>query len=177
MIYYTGIGSRTTPEDILVKIDCYAMLFAMAKKWTLRSGGADGADAAFEKGCTDVKGRKEIYLPWRGFNGNASPLFDIPDAAFELSAKYHPAWNRLTTPVKRLMARNAQQVLGENLDTPSTFVVCWTPDGCTNHASRTQATGGTGQAISIASEHGIPVINLQTEDAHARLGYIIKELI
>jgi hypothetical protein len=176
MIYYTGIGSRETPEDVLVTIDLIAMYLGMAKKFTLRSGGADGADAAFEKGCDAIKGTKEIFLPWQGFNHNESPLFEIPEAAYPLTARYHPAWHNLKTPVRRLMARNAQQVLGKNLDCPSAFVVCWTPDGCTSHETRSHATGGTGQAISIASESGIPVINLRNEDAIDRFQYLITEL-
>jgi len=39
------------------------------KGFVLRSGGAKGADEAFENGA----GEKEIYLPWRGFRDNPSP--------------------------------------------------------------------------------------------------------
>lgn len=181
MIYYTGIGSRETPDNIMDEMSRLASHFA-SRGWTLRSGGADGADTAFEWGCRGGRqkdgsvGAMEIFLPWKRFNNNTSDLFDIPDAAYEITKQYHPAWERLTTPVRKLMARNAQQVLGKNLDSPSTFVVCWTPDGCTNHETRNQKTGGTGQAISIASESGIPVINLQTDDALDRIKYIIMEL-
>ena len=175
MIYYTGVGSRETPQSIMEEMLRIAQKFGKLG-WTLRSGAAPGADGAFEIGCDSVLGPKEIFLPWANFNSNPSPHFEIPDRAYEISSRYHPAWVRLKTPVRRLMARNAQQVLGKNLDSPSSFVVCWTPDGCTNHESRTQATGGTGQAISIASAHNIPVINLQTEDAIDRLQYILTEL-
>jgi hypothetical protein len=132
--------------------------------WVLRSGGADGADKAFEQGCTNVSGKKEIFLPWYGFNGNASQLYDIPEKAYDIAKQYHPNWNNLTNKVKRLMARNTQQILGADLTTPSTFVVCWTPDGCVSHNTRTCDTGGTGQAISIASTVNIPVINLYDYD-------------
>ncbi len=67
------------------------------------------------------------------------------------------------------MARNAMQVLGETLDKKSSFVVCYTSDECIDHASRTQETGGTGQAISIASLLDIPVFNLQRDDASEQL--------
>lgn len=175
MIYYTGIGSRETPDNILEEMGRLAGHFA-SRGWTLRSGGAPGADTAFEWSCCGAKGAMEIFLPWKRFNNNTSDLFDIPDAAYQISKQYHPAWERLTTPVRKLMARNAQQVLGKNLDSPSTFVVCWTPDGCTSHETRKQKTGGTGQAISIASESGIPVINLQTDDSLERIKYLITEL-
>jgi len=167
-MYYTGIGSRETPNDILWK-----MVFLAAKlaklNWILRSGGADGADSAFEFGCDKAQGKKEIYLPWKDFNKNKSPHFLIPAKAYDISAEVHPHWNYLKLPVKKLMARNAQQILGENLDTKSIFVVCWTPDGCISDETRSQKTGGTGQAISIASLCDIPVFNLQREDAEDNL--------
>lgn len=46
---YTGVGSRSTPQDIM------KMMSALASKlevegWVLRSGAADGADTGFENG-------------------------------------------------------------------------------------------------------------------------------
>jgi hypothetical protein len=175
MIYYTGIGSRTTPEDIITEMADLASFFA-ARKFTLRSGGADGADLAFELGCNYAKGAKEIYLPWKRFNNSNSELHHIPDQAFVIAAAYHPAWTRLKEPSKKLMARNVQQVLGKNLDTPSSFVVCWTPDGCTSHETRSQKTGGTGQAISIASKSKILIFNLQHKDAIEQIEKFTMEL-
>lgn len=176
MIYYTGIGSRETPKDILDQIRAIGEDLAR-QGLTLRSGGADGADTAFEQGCDLAEGLKEIYLPWRGFNANKSNLYTIPDNAFTLASKFHPAWEKLSPPVRKLMARNAQQIAGKNLDSPSAFVVCWTPDGCTSHKSRTQKTGGTGQAISIASECLIPIINLKNKSAQDQIGFILEELL
>ena len=45
--YYTGIGSRKTPENILKKFKDIAT-FLETKQYILRSGGAEGADSAFE---------------------------------------------------------------------------------------------------------------------------------
>ena len=91
---------------------------------TLRSGGADGADSFFEAGAGEDK---EIYLPWRDFNGNPSLLYGVCSRAESLARKYHPAPHRLNGGVLRLMARNSYQVLGRNLDDPVEFVICWTP--------------------------------------------------
>lgn len=156
---YTGIGSRETPSATQGTI--YRIAEFLARNGlTLRSGGADGADQAFERGA--VLGPSEIYLPWKGFNGNRSLLFDIPAEAFTIAGKFHPGWNHLTEPVRRLMARNAQQVLGMDLNSPSAFVLCWTPDGADGLLKKTTSkTGGTGQAIRIAAHYGVPVINLR----------------
>lgn len=166
---YAGIGSRKAPHAAL------AMMRRVAKRldergYTLRSGGADGADTAFESGST----RKEIFLPWPGFNGNASPLHELPPAAFEIAAAVHPAFGKLSDAVKKLMARNSMQILGVNLDSPVDFVVCWTTDGAECETERSAGTGGTGQAIALADRCGIPVFNLAREDALQRLGRLLQ---
>ena len=125
--------------------------------WTLRSGGAQGADTAFEKGADAACQRKEIF----------TVKSNIPDLAFEIAKIYHPTWFALNPFVKRLHARNAMQVLGEDLETPSKFVVCWTPDGA--ETSTTSKTGGTGQAIRIANAYNIPVYNLANEGRYDKV--------
>ena len=74
VIYYAGIGSRSTPDNVLGIMEKLGIVLAK-KGFILRSGGADGADKAFEKGCDLASGQKEIYLPWKGFNGNNSSLY------------------------------------------------------------------------------------------------------
>ncbi len=66
---YTGIGSRETPTGIMNLMTDTAC-YLSRKGVVLRSGGADGADSSFEKGAST--GLKEIYLPWKYFNKNAS---------------------------------------------------------------------------------------------------------
>ena len=72
---YAGIGARALPESVA---DFFIHLGRELANdgWTLRSGAADGADAAFEKGCDISGGVKEIYLPWKEFNGHPSHLFE-----------------------------------------------------------------------------------------------------
>lgn len=151
---YTGIGSRETPEHIC-SIMSEIGQYLGGCGYTLRSGGADGADHSFERylGTTH---QKEIYLPWRGFNGHSSQLCSISNAAMELAASYHPAWDRCSIGAKKLHARNGYQVLGQDLKSPSLFIICWTKDG--------RASGGTGQALRIAADHHIPIYNLQHDD-------------
>jgi hypothetical protein len=173
-MFYAGIGSRKTPPDMLAKMKRVA---ARLEKlgYTLRSGGADGADSAFAAGC----GKKEIYLPWDGFNGvkqesGHTRIVSEPSQDAEIIASLvHPAFGRLTAPVKKLMARNSHQILGHDLRTPVDFVVCWTPDGAESGGERSRDTGGTGQAIALASMWGIPVFNLARGDALERLGVLL----
>lgn len=60
--YYAGIGSRESPPGILALMVEVGKFLAQ-KGYVLRSGGADRADKAFEQGCDQVQGQKEIYLP------------------------------------------------------------------------------------------------------------------
>ena len=119
--------------------------------WVLRSGGASGADMAFEAGIKDP-GSKEIYLPWPRFNGNQSDLYRISQEALDLVDRFHPSPGRLTESARSLLARDGYQVLGPDLNAPSKFVLCWTEGG--------QKVGGTAHAIRVAEAYGIPVYNL-----------------
>lgn len=161
--YYAGIGSRETPESVKPMIKKIVELLE-SKGYVLRSGGANGADKFFESYVSDLK---EIYLPWKGFNGNASPLYTISEAAREMGKRFHPA-NLTKDAVINLMARNCYQVLGKDLKTPSDFIICWTPDG--------KASGGTGQAIRIADHYNIPVYNLKNTEDLQRLGNLLDTL-
>lgn len=145
--YYTGIGSRKTPPDICSVMTRIARSL-FKERYYLRSGGADRADQAFEAGAFHYK---EIYLPWLGFNGSKSQLLPSKDA-FTMAEKYHPAWHNCNQSARKMHARNCHQVLGQDLNTPSEFVVCWTRDG--------KDSGGTGQALRIARAYDISIYNL-----------------
>jgi hypothetical protein len=156
MKYYAGIGARKTPKITLDEMKVIASILSK-EGYTLRSGGAHGADQAFEKGC---KGPKEIYIPWFLFNGyieddqifNAARLNNYQEAK-TIAAKFHPTWNTLSSTSRKYHTRNVYQILGKDLNTPSNLVVCWTSDG--------KASGGTGQALRMAKHYKIPIINLK----------------
>jgi hypothetical protein len=115
------------------------------KGWLLRSGGAKGADLAFEAGhdsavLDGATGTKEIFK-----------AADATPEALELAAEYHPAWERCSPYARKLHARNGFIVLGERLNDPVDFVVCYTEGG--------KLKGGTAQALRIAGDNGIPILN------------------
>lgn len=158
--YYTGIGSRITPEYIGVGMISIAK--DMAKKgYILRSGGAPGADTYFETGCDLVGGNKDIYLPWNGFNGLESPSHHILDnlpnieEARQLVKDVHRSWNRLTDGGKKLHTRNVYQVLGKDLHSPSSSVYYWSPSN-----TRGEISGGTRTAVKLAQSWNLPCYNL-----------------
>lgn len=153
MRYYAGIGSRETPWRIQDEFTQIAKSLEQ-KNYILRSGGADGADMAFESGVK-AHDMKEIWLPWKRFNHNtSSDILDWPlrPEVEEICKNIYSRWDISSDAVKKLHARNVYQILGNNLDVPVDFVVCWT--------DRSEGdTGGTMFGVYLAKKRGIPVYN------------------
>ena len=150
---YAGIGARKTPPSILTAMTVMAGWLAR-QGWHLNIGGAAGADSAFAQGAP--AGQRTVHLPWSGYNGCAGPDCRVLspselESCMAIAARLHPAWDRCSPVVRKLHARNAA-ILGVGLGRPVDAVVAWTPGGA--------ITGGTGMAIRMAMEAGIPVLNL-----------------
>lgn len=143
MRYYAGIGSRRTPPEILQVMYQLATRLAHAG-YCLRSGRAIGADTAFEDGCVVGGGVHELFI-----------ASDASSNAKAIAMQHHPRWSSCNPYVRNLHGRNAMIILGSGLDTPVSFVVCWTPDG--------QDSGGTGLALRIAAKYNIRIINLRDQ--------------
>ena len=163
---YTGIGARLTPPDTLKTMREIAKFLAK-KGWTLRSGGADGADSAFEKGSDEEAGKKEIFLPWKGFNNNPSQLL-WPQAAWKIAEEIHPEWDKCSVNAKCLHSRNVPQVVGYELDKPSDFLICWTENG--------EEKGGTRTAIMLAKKYKVKIFNLGEDKALDKFRKFCKKL-
>lgn len=181
---YTGIGSRETPPEVCDLMSRFAYAMAAAG-WHLRSGGADGADLAFERGClrwlfgTDENGmanyRKGIllpdggyqnplttYLPTKNFNSKnrnqlVSDIYTQGHLAVQSVDQYHPCPRALNAYARKLMARNYQQVMGHS-DLPS--VEDATQFIVCWTLGDELKVGGTSQALRIANDRKIPWLNL-----------------
>ena len=134
-MYYAGIGSRKLPWDIQQLMTKISKELD-TKGYILRSGGADGADTAFEEGSNN----KEIFRPK-----------DATPEAIKIASTIHPAWNNCNEYVRKLHGRNAQIILGRDLNQPVNFVICWTLN---------ENSGGTSLGIKIAKKFNIPYFNL-----------------
>ena len=167
---YAGIGSRETPSFVLENMRHIAFQLAQSN-WILRSGGAPGADTAFENGCNHAGGTKEIYIPWVGFQGRRGAIVgaeqpNFQDALF-LASNFHPAWDRCSASARALHARNGYQILGKSLTQKADCVICWTRNA--------SGTGGTGQALRIAKHFNIPIFDLGRDAAYDELELFVKE--
>lgn len=156
---YAGVGSRETPKEIL------AEMASLAKEleelgYTLNTGDAQGADKAFR----DNTKKKNVFAPK-----------DATPTTMKIAEEIHPAWDKLNDFGRKLQARNTNQIFGANLKTPVDFVIAWTKDGLENYDMRSIESGGTGQAIDMASRKGIPVINLANPDWREKLDIILNK--
>ncbi len=163
-IYYTGIGSRKTPEEICILEQRIACFFKTKLK--MRSGGAEGSDSAFEEGIDN--GNMEIYLPWKTFGNRdltkkhfhvlREMKFKIIQKAMMLVKLIAPYWGKLSHAVMQLYTRNMFQILGMDLCTPSAFVIYYAPP------DKETIKGGTRIAVELAWQLGIPTCNLFYEE-------------
>lgn len=162
---YAGIGARSTPDSALHQMLMGAIQLKEAG-YMLRSGHADGADQAFERGAD---GFARIYLPWPAYN-QETPIKGngvVPDMdkLFDEAMFHHPNWDNLSQGAKKLMARNVAIILGSSLKDPVDMVICWTPKG--------EAVGGTGHALRVAKHHGVPIYNLYFQSSVEKLSELL----
>jgi len=165
-VYYTGIGSRRTPTATLLAMTQVARTLSHAG-FTLRSGGAVGADQAFQGG-SDCNAN--IYLPQDIDLKSQQAQF-----CYNLLQPHIPFNLRACKPyVQQLLLRNMQQLFGVlGSDEPkSEFVICYTPiKDYTSHEA-----GGTRYATLVALHHNIPVINMLDTDWKQQLRDILSQL-
>lgn len=185
---YAGIGSRETPGDILTMMTEFA--FDFANDAILCSGGCKGADKAFEFGVAqamefhawpELQDFAEIYWPWKNYGEGESDwgwiaptrIDSIPEA-YDLAEQFHPAWHACKRGARSLHARNAHIIMGDDLKSPVDFVLCWTPDGSLDGTG--PKSGGTGQALRMATHFGIEVRNLQRDSDYEATKSAMEEL-
>lgn len=184
MKFYTGVGSRDTPDEILHLMRSLAKVMCDLG-WTLRSGGADGADTAFHEGAMKSslyhRVGMEIYLPWNGFNSRyketsgsrwiPTPWLDNYDNALTIASTVHPVWEKLGRGPKALHTRNVYQVLGLDLETPSRGLFCWAPP----IKGGPSVKGGTNTAVQLALRHDVPVFNLHLPEVRNRAILLVEK--
>lgn len=198
MKFYTGIGSRETPPEILEQMQAVAYRLAH-QGFTLRSGRAKGADAAFQRGAYDyakaldeegvkvvsekMKNIARIYVPWEKFC---------------LENKLHPKWLRNVAIVEK----NAPDFYAKAIDTLKTVMNQDHFNACSTGAKRLHVRntfqilgdlldkpsevllywapmnadgtpkGGTRTAVMLARLHKVPTINMAEPDWEKQLDFI-----
>lgn len=176
--FWTGVGSRETPDSILLLMTFIARTLTDLG-WVMRSGGAGGADSAFYAGCLESKNfpraTPEVYLSWNGMTNGKEKLYHDPAKGL-FDAQRYSTWDQANAIALATRGsfeglgrggiahhtRNVFQVLGVDLQTPAAFLICWAiPVGKTG-----KVKGGTNTAVKLALANGIKVINLYHPDQY-----------
>ena len=88
----------------------------------------------------------------------------------DIAQEIHPNPAALTQGALKLMARNTNQIFGDNLSTPVDFVVFYAKEG-----KGIRPEGGTGQAVEMARLKGIPTINMASANWRDQLNDVLSK--
>ncbi|MCY3810281.1 MAG: hypothetical protein OXH15_00600 [Gammaproteobacteria bacterium] len=171
---YAGVGARRTPPDILDAMSDIAQTLGDAGT-ALSTGGADGADKAFETGALRTDAPITVHTPWPGYNDyrpGRDPETDIdivhPNSTAtvrghtyaDLAREHHPCWQRCSRGARALFLRNVSILAGALDDDGGTLpvraVIAYTPNGL----AVGREAGGTGHTLRTAAFLHIPCVNL-----------------
>lgn len=158
------IGSRETPQHILKLMSKAGYGLSSSGCFGI-SGGAPGADTAW---LSSYGPNKRIIIPYNGFNNHSNKMQgvvlweDLPNEGKIKSViharEFVPDYDDRSKTVQILLARDANQVLGDYCDSPVDAVFYWAPE----HNRRIK--GGTRVAVYIARKYDIPCFNLAFKD-------------
>lgn len=152
------------PDDLNVVMEKVSNLLNN-NGYTVRLGGNKGLEEIPEQKFT----RKELHLPWRGFNEKESKSTFNAKEAYVLAKQCSPVYDKLPDVVKAFLARNVRLILGRQLNSPLLFLITWSKDGCEAAKNRSIKTGNVGHVIAMADLMHVPVFNLANENAISRL--------
>ena len=168
---YTGVGSRNINEHGTERVRRVASVLQQHTYNLVTGDAVKGCDYLFWESTPEHS--KVRFGPVGRAPKKSTIIVDKESIAYQRALQIvsiaHPAWRWLPEWTKELHIRNVFQVLGMNVDNPTEFMVCWTPDGAETAKETNKKTGGTGTAIRIADGFGVPVFNLQRDDAIPRL--------
>lgn len=181
--YWTGIGSR----DITQEEYQWAVLVGeqLTRRYgmILRSGGAGGADTAFQHGVCNVDFRRcEIWIPWEGFLPEqvhpdfggceyiVAGLKRTNDAEWFYTEHTNimPWFSNMKASNKLLHGRNYYQVVGKE-KAPKSSVCIFIADENSNG----DISGGTRSAVLVARHYKIPTYNLRNTEQREKLFSLI----
>ena len=169
MKYYTGVGSRDTP-DFVCKLMTITAKYLDSKGYKLRSGGARGADYSFEIGAESP----DIYSVSKKHISISKKPSIIPDleAYRQIASLCCLHYKRITNQhAKDLHTRNICQVIGHIPDQviKSDFLLAYTDKG--------DYVGGTTTAIRCAERFDVPVFNFGKYKTEEEMKDNLKEFL
>ena len=181
MTIVTIVGARKAPPSVCRMLAAYS-LHLRAHDVLVRTGDASsGVDhsVVHPQSHIMITEPDEMVLSESMTNLEVYTARDArdDDVAMAMAMRFHPAWEMCSSHAQLLHSRNIYQVAGLMRNNPSTCLLCWTPDGAKSHSQRSINTGGTGTAISVASEvYKIPVFNVRNRPAFPHFLALMESL-
>lgn len=169
---YAATGNQNPPPEVLSRIESVVRRLNQMG-FTARTGGFEGVEEAVEK----TSAKKEVHLPWKGFNDKESKFTWTKERATSVARMFQPGFDALKKPVQTFLAKNARLILGDSVASPALFLIVWTEDGCNTIKRRNAQTGFAGHPIAIASALGIPIYNFQNPEDERRLNEYLDHLV
>ncbi|UFP94580.1 hypothetical protein [Gloeobacter morelensis] len=170
--FYTGVGSTEPPPDVAALVILVAQHLA-GQGMVVRTGHDKGTDAAFATAAAAESRR--IYVPHSGAGGYQDGLVvcdpETIARATRLAASVHPHWKSYNNFQRRAHTRRVFQLLGEDLDSPSAYVICFVPedgDGKIQGSART--------ILALAQVQRIECYNLAELQTRTRFRQRLAEI-
>ena len=137
--------------------------------FTLRATG-DNRDKLAVEGEKAYE-RKEYHIPFKKFNPDVEAKTSKPSKfAYEIAAKYHRAFTKVSNVVRGFLARNVHIMLGSDCNTPVNFIIIYTSCGIeTTKNIKFETAGNVSFNIDLAEELNVPIFNFKNENAKERL--------
>lgn len=168
-------GADRIPDQDAMTIDLFVKKIE-AKGITVRCGAASETDKVVAKSAR----YPEYHLPFKMFDDievkgygstfNTDECFEFAkryfEGDFETANKFHRANH----------AKNARLLFGKSLRSPTQLVIVWSEDGAELASDTNSRSGATGHIIRMASAAGIPVINIKSQNAEARLDSFLEKI-
>lgn len=182
LLYYTGVGSRKCEDPVILALMTSIAQELARQGYILRSGAAKGPDTAFEKGAP--KHLRRIYVPNESFGNRPKDEIIVPKKvdlmcwlrACSIAEQYHDLGRHMPQDMRDLMGRNVYQVLGDDLRTPSRFLICDAPGVVLNNEGKVvDVDGGTGLAVRLAVAHNIPIYHLSIPEHRHRMEQFVEK--
>lgn len=169
------MGSKEHPPETLRLAEEVAEYLKSISgfKVIVRTGGNLGFEEIFEK----VISEKEVFLPWKGFNGNRDSKYTRPSPkCSEIISKIILTFDKIKEGAKPIFMRIAHVILGKDLNARAECLITWSPDGAETKDKVNVKTGYASTAILLANAVKIPVFNLHNPDAFDRLKVFVSGL-
>lgn len=172
-IAYAVASNKNTPPEIIQQ-------FVELAKWLETKGfvvRVDGDKDGVSQAVEDAVSKKEVILPWKGFNEKESEFCWSNEASQHIAKKYSPVYESIPDGVKKFLHRNARLIMGDKMRSPVSFLIAWSDDGCESIREKTSRTGFVSHQIGITLGAIRPVFNLKRQDAVERIKKYVDSFI